>query len=318
MRNQFVRTLTALAKNDPQIILSTGDLGFKVFDDFRSQCPAQFLNVGVAESNLIGIAAGLAMEGKKPFCYSITPFLTMRPFEQIRNDICFHHANVKIVGVGGGFSYGPNGPSHHALNDVALMRVLPEMMVLTPGDTHEAAWAVEAAYKHPGPVYIRLGRAGEGAVHKDALRLTWGKSILLKDGKDVALLASGLMLKTGVETAALLEAQGISTRLVSFPSVKPLDEMMIKETFSSCTHVFTLEEHSMVGGFGSAVAEFALANGLPASKMRIIGSPAITFHETGSHDHMRFLAGLTAQQVYKTVMEQWKSSMLTRTITSRF
>ncbi len=301
MRNVFIRTLTALAKDDSRVILATGDLGFKVFDDFRRQVPRQFLNIGVAEASMMGMAAGLALEGKVPFCYSIATFLTMRPFEQIRNDICFHHANVKIVGVGGGFSYGPNGPTHHALHDVALMRVLPEMTVLTPGDTHEALWAVEAAYRHKGPVYLRLGRAGDGAVHKAAVKPVLGKSILIKDGKDAAIFTSGLMLATAVETTALLEAQGIRTRLVSFPSVKPLDEAMIAESFKECAHIFTLEEHGMAGGFGAAVAEYALASDLPVDKMCIIGAPPVTIHETGSHDHLRALAGLTPAQIHQTI-----------------
>ena len=317
MRSAFIHALTGLAKNDRRIVLATGDLGFKVFDDYRYQCPTQFLNVGVAESNLMGIAAGLALEGKVPFCYSIASFLTMRPFEHIRNDICFHHANVKLVGVGGGFSYGPNGPSHHALNDVALMRTLPEMAVLAPGDIHEAAWAVEAAYKHKGPVYIRLGRAGEGAVHKGPLNMTLGQSILIKDGKDIAILASGLMLKTAVAASALLETQGISTRAVSFPSVKPLDGPTITESFKDCAHIFTLEEHGSAGGFGSAVAEFALANDLPAAKMRIIGAPPVTAHQTGSHEYLRAWAGLTPPQIYKTILEHRSLALKLKPVSSR-
>lgn len=301
MRNVFIRALTALARNDSRVILATGDLGFKVFDDFRRQIPKQFLNIGVAEASMMGMAAGLALEGKIPFCYSIATFLTMRPFEQIRNDICFHRANVKIVGVGGGFSYGPNGPTHHALNDVALMRVLPEMTVLTPGDAHEALWAVQAAHQHQGPVYIRLGRAGEGAVHTAEVKPVLGKSILIQDGKDAAIFTSGLMLATAVETTTLLEAQGIRTRLVSFPSVKPLDEAMIAESFRDCAHIFTLEEHNMAGGFGAAVAECALGHDLPADKMHIIGAASTTFHESGSHDHLRALAGLTPAQIHQTI-----------------
>ena len=302
MRGAFIRTLTVLAKADPRIILATGDLGFKIFDDFRTQCPRQFLNVGVAEASLMGMAAGMALEGKKPFCYSIASFLTMRPFEHIRNDICFHKADVKIVGVGGGFSYGPNGPSHHALNDVALMRALPEMKVLTPGDPYEAAWAIKAAHQCPGPVYVRLGRSGEPAVHGGDVRLALGKSILMEDGKDIAILASGLMLKTGVEAAGLLKAQGLSVRLVSFPSVKPLDEAMLADTFRNCGHIFTLEEHGIAGGFGAAVAEFAITKDLNLAKMHIIAAPDETTHQTGSHEYLREQAGLTAPQVYQAML----------------
>lgn len=306
MRNVFIRALTELAKEDRQIVLMTGDLGFKVFDDFRGICPDQYLNVGVAEASLIGMAAGMALEGKMPFCYSITPFLTMRPFEQIRNDICFHHANVKIVGVGGGFSYGPNGPSHHALCDVALMRVLPEMTILTPGDPHEALWAVEAAYQHTGPVYIRLGRAGEPAVHQNPLKIVIGKSILMQEGSDVAILVSGLMLKTAVDVTNLLKEQGLSVRLVSFPTVKPLDEAAIEEAFSACSYVFTLEEHTASGGFGSAVIEAALDLGLEAKKMRIIATPDKTAHHSGHQEYLQQWAGLSAPQIVETILTHIK------------
>ena len=303
MRQLFIQTLTALAKKDPRVVLLTGDLGFKILDDYRATCTKQFLNVGVAEASLIGMSTGMAMEGKIPFAYSIASFLIMRPFEHIRNDVAFHKANVKLVGVGGGFSYGPNGPSHHALNDVALMRVLPEMTVLTPGDAREALWAVQAAHAHQGPVYIRLGRGGEGIVHQAPLSLALGKSIMLKDGQDIAILVSGLMLAHAVEVAAALEAQGKSVRLVSIPCVKPLDMEMLADTFKTCRYVFTLEEHSRHGGFGSAIAEAAIEYRLPVDKLHIIAVPDKTIHETGSHAYLREQAGLTPAQMLKKIMQ---------------
>lgn len=302
MRQVFIHALINLAKKDPRIILASGDLGFKVFDDYRIQCPSQFLNLGVAEASLIGMSAGMALEGRIPFAYSIVPFLTMRPFEQIRNDVCFHKANVKLVGVGGGFSYGPNGPSHHALNDVALMRLLPEMTVLTPGDPHEALWAVETAYQYKGPVYIRLGRAGEGTVHESSICAGYGKSLLVKDGQDIAILVSGLLLQNAITAAGILQKQGKIVRVVSFPSVKPLDEEMLEDTFKNFRCIFTIEEHSVCGGFGSAVAELALAQKWPVQKLYIIAAPDVTMHKVGSHEYLRFQTGLAAEQIVQKVL----------------
>ncbi len=302
MRNAFIKALTVLAQRDQRVILATGDLGFKVFDEYRKQCGAQYVNVGVAEASLIGMGAGMAMEGQIPFVYSIASFLVMRPFEQIRNDIAFHNANVKLVGVGGGFSYGPNGPSHHALTDVALMRLLPEMTVLTPGDTYEALWAIENAYAHKGPVYIRLGRGGEGGIHQQKLDIAIGRSILIQEGQGIAIFASGLMLKNALGAAEVLRKKGIMARVVSFPSVKPLDEVMIKETFKNFNNIFTIEEHSHCGGFGSAVAEFAIACQLPVQKLRIIAAPQETVHLTGSHEYLRCQAGLSADKIAQNIL----------------
>jgi len=302
MRQAFIQSLQALAQKDPRVLLLTGDLGFKVFDDFRKSFAPRFLNVGVAESNMIGLAAGLALEGKIPFAYSIVSFLTMRPFEHIRNDICFNNANVKLVGVGGGLSYGPNGPTHHALNDVALMRVLPEMSVICPGDPHEARWAIEAAYRHQGPVYIRLGRAGEPCVHQQALQTAWGQAIQLQDGHDIALLVNGLLLPQANAVASLLSKEGLTVRLLSFPSVKPLDHAQIMDSFNQCEFVFTIEEHNLAGGFGSAVMELANQRGLKLEKLRVIACPDLTIHKTGSHEYLRREAGLTTPQIFKKIL----------------
>lgn len=301
MRQAFVNTLSELAAQNPQLLLLTGDLGFKLFDDFRFKYPKQFLNAGVAESNMMGLAAGLSLEGKSPFVYSIATFLIMRPFEQIRNDICFHNANVKLVGVGGGFSYGPNGTSHHALNDVALMRALPEMSVLCPGDPWEARWALEQAFDHHGPVYVRLGRGQDEHVHPARLALKWGQGILMREGQDVGIIASGLMLKTAVDVADELQKKGLSVRLVSMPSVKPLDERMVRATFEQCTAVFTLEEHYSTGGLGSAVMEWGVRNSTDTSKLHCFAVPDITFHDIGSQEYLRRQAGLGVDQIVQHI-----------------
>lgn len=290
-------------------MLLTGDLGFKVLDRFRDCYPKQFLNVGVAEANMAGIAAGLALEGKHAFMYSIAPFATMRCYEQIRNDICFHKANVKIISVGGGYSYGNNGPTHHALTDIAIMRVLPEMTVVCPGDPLEAACATEAALGHEGPVYIRLGRSQERMIHQNNLDFKIGKGIIVREGKEIALLSTGNMLETSLKVAEVLGSSGLSPRVVSLHTVKPLDGPLLRDCLENFPAVFTIEEHSLLGGLGSAVGEFILRSDIKQAKLKCIAAPDDTLHEVGSHEYLRKICGLTSGQILYTIqstVKEWQ------------
>jgi transketolase len=255
MRNAFVQALTEAAARDPRIMLLTADLGYKIFDDFARRFPSRFMNVGIAEANMVGVATGLAMEGRKPFIYSIVPFVTLRAFEQVRNDICYHQADVTAVGVGGGYSYGPNGPTHHALEDIGAMRMLPGMTVVCPGDPAETSAAVQALAIHRGPAYLRLGRAGEPTVHQGSVSFQLGRGIQVRAGGDVALLSTGNMLAASVDTAALLAARGLGCRVLSLHTVKPLDAAMIEAAARETRLVVTLEEHFLAGGFGSACCD---------------------------------------------------------------
>ena len=300
MRNAFIRALTEAATDDPRIVFLTGDLGFKLFDDFARRFPGRFMNVGVAEATMAGVASGLALEGKKPFIYSIVPFATLRCYEQIRNDICYHDADVTVVGVGGGYSYGPNGPTHHALEDIAVMRVLPNMAVVCPGDPAETVAAVHALAAHRGPAYLRLGRAGEPAVHAGPIRFRLGESLLLRDGGDATLLTTGNMLATAVRSADLLAADGIICRVVSMPSVKPLDTAALDAAAERTRVVVALEEHSILGGFGSAVAEHLAERGTPV-RFRRIGAADRFSHLCGEQEFHRRAHGLTAEQVANVV-----------------
>jgi transketolase len=300
MRNAFIRGPTEAAATDDRIVFLTGDLGFKLFDDFARRYPGRFMNVGVAEATMAGVAAGLALEGKKPFIYSIVPFATLRCYEQIRNDICYHDTDVTVVGVGGGYSYGPNGPTHHALEDIAVMRVVPNMTVVCPGDPAETIGAVHALAKHRGPAYLRLGRAGEPAVHAGAVSFAIGESLTLRDGHDVTLLSTGNMLATAVKVADLLEAHPISCRVVSMPTVKPLDTATIDAAVRQTRAVATLEEHSLLGGFGSAVAEHIAELGVPTT-FRRFGAGDHFSHTCGDQEFHRRAQGLTAPQISDAV-----------------
>lgn len=296
MRDAFIRALTDAAAVDERIVFLTADLGFKLFDDFARRYPGRFINVGVAEATMAGAATGLALEGKKPFIYSIVPFVTLRCYEQIRNDICYHEADVTIVGIGGGYSYGPNGPTHHALEDIAVMRVLPNMTILCPGDPAETAAAVHALARHHGPAYLRLGRAGEATVHATPVSFRVGESLLLRDGDDVALLSTGNMLSSAVTVADLLAKHGLTCRVVSMPTVKPLDTAAIDEAARRARVLVTLEEHSRVGGFGSAVAEYIAERGVPV-RFRRFGAADQFADRCGDQEFHRNKQGLAPAQL---------------------
>jgi len=194
MRNAFVSELTDISK-DPKIFTLLADNGIIVFDDYIKLYPKQFLNVGIAESNMIGVAAGMAMCGFIPFVYTIIPFLTMRPFEYIRNDICKQNQNVKLIGIGAGFNYSTLGPTHHGTEDISIMRCLPNLTVLSPADPLETRKATMAAYKMKGPVYIRIGTGKNPSVYKNDYEFVIGKGIVLNDGDDVTIISTGFIIQ---------------------------------------------------------------------------------------------------------------------------
>jgi transketolase len=297
MRTSFIKTLDDLASCDKRIILLTGDLGFTVFENFKEAHPGQFLNAGVAEQNMVGVAAGLALSGKIVFAYSIAPFVTLRCIEHLKIDVCFHNLNVNIVGVGGGFGYGIDGTTHHATEDIAIMRSLPNMTVVCPGDPYEVGLCVRAASLSPGPFYIRLGKAGEPAVHATSPKgFEIGKAIVLKNGQDVSLFSSGNMLETAAAAAKILEQKGISVRLISMHTVKPLDTDAVLSAARETRAVFTLEEHSIIGGLGGATAE-VLAEYSSLAPLKILGAADQFADCSGSQKYHRHKHGLTPESV---------------------
>ena len=291
MRTTFVETLRELAREDSRIYLLTADMGYSVFETFREEFPDRFLNTGIAEQNTIGIAAGLAARGNIVFVYSIIPFVTMRCFEQVRLDLAYNKSNVKIVGVGAGLSYGPLGASHHALEDISIMRSLPNMTVLCPGDPVETRELVKQSYEHDGPVYIRLGKQGEPKIHADDKKIPLGKAIKVTNGDDLVLITTSTMLETGKRWIDEWESEGISVSLVSMPTIKPFDSEYIKELCKTRCPIITLEEHNVIGGLGSAVAEVIAENNISV-KFRRIGIEDIYSHNIGSANYLRKKFGL--------------------------
>lgn len=290
MRTTFIETLIELASRDERIWLLTGDLGFSVLEPFAARFPDRYRNVGVAEQNLTGVAAGLARCGKVVFTYSIANFPTLRCLEQIRNDVCYHEANVKVVAVGGGYAYGPQGYTHHGVEDLGAMRLLPGMTVVAPGDPVEARWATRAVAALPGPCYMRLGKANEPVVHSSEPELHLGRAIEVRPGRDVTLISTGGMLAECVATAERLAGAGVDACVLSMPTIKPLDAEGVVRAARGTGAIVTAEEHNVSGGLGSAVAEVLAESGVGA-RFRRFGTPDRLQHAVGSQTYLRRLAG---------------------------
>lgn len=255
MRDTFVRTLVEIAKEDKEIELVTGDLGFGVLKPFWEQCPNQFTNAGIAEQNMTTVAAGMALTGKTVFTYSIGNFPTLRCLEQIRNDCAYHHANVKVVCIGGGFVYGSLGMSHQATEDIAILRALPDVIVMAPADLIEAEECTKALAKSNGTAYLRLGRGGEKRIHDKINNFKIGKAIKVNDGEKVAIFSTGAIFEEVKVAYEKLREINYNPAVYTFPTVKPIDKEVIEKVSQEFDLVVTCEEHNIIGGFGSAVAE---------------------------------------------------------------
>jgi transketolase len=305
MRKVFFETLEKISRNNKDVFLMIADLGVKFFQNFKNIDPKRFFNVGVAESNMIGVAAGLAMAGKNVYCYSMIPFLTMRTFEQIRVDLCYNNLSVKLLGAGGGLVYGAEGITHHAIEDIAIMRSLPNMTVVAPGDAKEAKALAGISVYYKGPLFIRFGRDSDPIIHKGNIKFEIGKGIIIEKGKDVCLIATGSMLFTAKTVSDILKEKGINATLISMHTIKPIDDKLIKNCAKKYRHIFTLEEHSILGGLGGAVAEVLSESGY-CGKFKRIGIPdKYLFPDIGGVDHLRKKAGLDQDSILKTILKSF-------------
>jgi transketolase len=307
MRNAFADELTHIAKENDKVVLLSGDIGNKLFDKFKKIDETRFYNCGVAEANMMGVAAGMALSGLRPVVYTITPFTTTRCFEQIRVDACYHKAPVVIVGTGSGLSYAELGPTHHSLEDLAILRTLPGMCVLAPCDATELRLALRAALHEDGPVYIRIGKKGEPAIHTQAPDFHIGKAIVVRLGTDVALISTGTIMPEVLKAADLLDERGVSAEVTSFHSVKPLDQAYLEQACSRFRLIATVEEHGRIGGLGSAVAEWRAARrNMPVQIS--FGTDDEFMHEVGSQDYAREKFGLTASNIADKVLAALNAS----------
>lgn len=303
MRDMFVETLLDIAKADKNVHLLTGDLGFGVLKPFFDELPNQITNVGIAEQNMTGFATGMALEGKIVFTYSIGNFPTLRTLEQIRNDAAYHEANVKIVSIGGGFAYGALGMSHHATEDLAIMRALPNVSVFSPGDLIETKYATKAIYNTKGTCYLRLGRGGGKKIHDDSIKVKIGKPIKVVEGEKIAILTTGAILEEGLKAVEMLNEKNIFPSLYSFPNIKPLEVEAIKDISLENEILFTVEEHNISGGFGSAISEI-LNSYVRKNRIVMIGINDTYSSVVGNQEYLREFYGLSASKIFSKVIEE--------------
>lgn len=302
MRSKFNETLLELAQDDPRIHMVLADIGYGEIEPFAEAFPERFYNVGVAEQNMTGVACGLAMEGNIAVTYSIANFPTLRPLEFIRNDVCYHNANVKIVIIGGGMAYGPLGISHHSTEDLAILRALPNIVVVAPSDFAEADAACRAMIAHDGPVYFRCGYKNEPAIHAGPINFAFGKVLTVCDGSDATIIYTGTVGYNAKLAAEALRAEGIACRVVSMHTVKPIDVQAVLAAAETGA-IVTLEEHNLCGGLGSAVAEVLMDHHAGDVPFRRIAIPDENVTAVGSQDWLRKRYGMDADSVAQTVRE---------------
>jgi transketolase len=295
VRNALADALLTLANEDDRVVLLTGDVGNRMFDRFKAAHPTKFINCGIAEANMITVAAGMAREGLRPVTYAIAPFTTYRCLEQIRLDVCYHRAPVLIVGVGSGLGYANLGPTHHSLEDLAGLRPLPDLHLAAPVDPLEVHHCVRAAMAADVGTYLRIGKKGEPAVlPADSAPLPLGRARTLREGGDVVFLSTGVITATAVEAAAKLADEGIEAAVDHHPWVDPLDVEQLARRADEGAPWVIVEEHAGVGGFGGAIAEWAL-DARRAPKVQRCHTPPAFFHEAGSPAHARAQLGLSTE-----------------------
>jgi transketolase len=304
MRKKCLDEVYELAKKDERIVFIGSDLGVGTLDRFKNELPDRFFMEGVSEANLVGMAAGLALEGKIVYVNTIATFLTRRCFEQNVLDLGLHNANVRLIANGGGVVYAPLGPTHLAIDDIAIMRAIPNMTVVAPCDANEMARLMPLTVEHRGPVYIRLGKGGDPIVSSDAAPFEIGRAIPIIGGDDALLVSTGITLKIALDAAAGLEAQGISAGVLHMPTVKPLDVGTFLAHAAPVEAIVAIEEHSVIGGLGGALAEVvAEAAFEPAKRFKRIGIPDVFPHGYGSQATMMAHCGITAERTMIVVRE---------------
>ena len=302
MRNAFISELAELAE-DPRLMTLLADNGIIVYDDYQKRRPKQLLNLGIAESNLIGVAAGLASSGFIPVVYSIIPFLVMRPFEFVRDDICYQNLNVKLVGIGAGFAYSSLGPTHHGTEDVALLSCLPNMTILSPSDPLETRKAARAAYEHDGPVYLRIGTGRNPVVNQTDYSFELGKGIELRSGTDISLISTGTILSEVLKASDALERQGISARVINIHTLKPLDREIVIRAAKETGAVLTIEEHTTTGGLASLVASELMESSVGRARFACLGLKNRFCENYGAIEDLRKALGLTAEDICERAVQ---------------
>ena len=299
MRNAYLYQLYELAGKDKNVLALISDNGAIVYDKFRRDFPNQYMNFGIAEANMIAAASGMASRGKIPFAYTIGAFLAYRALEFIRNDVCYQNQNVKIVGIGSGCVYAGLGPTHHATEDISILRAMPNLTIFSPASPMEAKKVTKAAYEMKGPVYIRLGRNGEPEIYDGEYDFVLGKGVLLRDGKDITLIGTGTMVYDLLQVAYELGKQKISARVINIHTLKPFDEEIIEKAAEETGAILAVEDHSIYGGLGSMVAEVIAERCLDVNFARM-GLKGFA-KGYGSYDEVKERNGIGEQNIIECV-----------------
>ena len=301
MRFAVVNTIYEAALKNKDIMFLTGDLSHVREKEFKINIPDQYINVGIAEQNMIGIAAGLALSGKKVFVYSIVPFVTMRCFEQVKADVCYQNLDVNLIGVGGGFSYGQYGNTHCSIEDVAVMRALPNMKIVCPANPMEAELLTEQVLKLKGPTYIRIGRGKEPMPAKK-YNVYFNKGHYIYKGGKVAVFSYGPILTEAEKAVHTLREKNIETELINMLTLKPIDSKLIIETIKRCKAIFTIEEHSIIGGLGSAIAEIISETNHGPLIFKRFGVNDVYLKEIGTQEYLREKHGISAEKLVSSIL----------------
>ncbi len=308
MRNAFINSIYKVTRENNNVMCMVGDIGGFLLRNYIKDFPNNFYNLGAAEANLVGVAAGLAMSGKIPFVYTITPFITSRCYEQIKVDVCYNNSNVKIVGVGSGVSYGTMGSTHHSLEDIAIMRVLPNMTIIAPSDPQEVEEAVFATTKYQGPTYIRLTLSSSPLDYSRG-KFEIGKARIVRKGIDAAIIATGDMVIIAIEAAEALKKENINCYVVNMHTIKPIDEELIKKLSEECKVIVSIEEHSIIGGLGSSISSILSQYSNNKALFKIMGFNDV-FCKEYSSDKLKIFDkyGLSVNHLITTVHNLYDKS----------
>jgi len=304
MRNAFAQEIVQLAERDSRIVLLSGDIGNRLFEPFKTRFPSRFFNCGVAEANMASMAAGMAMCGLRPVTYTITPFNTTRCLEQIRNDICYHNVPVVIVGTGAGLSYASLGCTHHSCEDISFLKSMPNMTVLCPGDAMELKSLLRGAFNLIGPVYMRIGKTNEPVMHPEIPKLTIGKGYTMQPGHDLCIISTGNMLPIAVDVAKILKKCDQEAEVISMHTVKPLDVDLLETLCQRFSYIVSIEEHSLIGGLGSYIAEWMIDQEVDSTTLIRFGTQDLFPHAVGSQSYMRERFGLVPQTIVSQILEK--------------
>jgi transketolase len=303
MRQTCLNMVYELAKADERVFFIGSDLGIGTLERFKKEMPDRFFMEGVSEANIVGMAAGLALEGKIPYVNTIAPFFTRRAFEQVVLDLCLHEANVRLIGNGGGFVYASLGPTHQAIEDLAVLRAVPNMTIVAPADADEMRRFMPLTVDYKGPIYIRLGRGGDPIVTTDAVPFRIGKAILMREGSDALAITTGITLKLALDAAGQLGPQGLEVAVLHLPTIKPLDTEAILRYAAKVPVVVTIEEHTVIGGLGGAVAEvIAEACFNPGKRFKRIGIPDVFPDVYGNQATLMERYSITTENLGSTIV----------------